>query len=153
MIRYENSIRISRPLKWVYDYMTLPGNWMEHLPCTIMVVPALKQAPAVGEKVRETLSLFGFRVQIDWVIERNDRPTHFAIRGTTLSLGGGTSHLTYDFSEEDRTTLVERRITYDQNNRVMRLLEPIGRLYFVYEGKEALKRARVILEAMLDKRG
>jgi hypothetical protein len=118
-----------------------------------MVVPALKKAPAEGEKVGETLSLFGFRVQIDWVIERNDRPTHFAIRGTTLSLGGGTSHLTYDFSEQNQTTLVERRITYDQNSRVMRLLEPIGRLYFVYEGKEALRRARDILEAMPYERG
>jgi hypothetical protein len=103
--------------------------------------------PAVGEKVRETLSLFGIRVHIDWVIVCNDRPSHFSIRGTTPDFGGGTSHLTYVFSEEDQKTLVERRFTYEQDNVVMRLLEPIGRLYFIYEGKEALKRAREILES------
>ena len=148
MIRYENRVAIHGPPGQVYDYLTLPANWTEHLPCTIHVDPAAGTAPAVGEGVRETLRVLGIRVRIDWVITRDDRPIHYAIRGTTRSLGGGTSHLTYDVSQEGETTLVRRRITYAQDSRIMRLLEPIGKLYFIYEGQQALRRARKILEAM-----
>ncbi len=146
MIRYENRITVSRPIERAYDYMTPPGNWAEHLPCTIHVEPAHREVPAVGEKVRETLNVFGIRMEIDWVIVRDDRPTHFAIEGTAEAFGGSRSRLTYDFSEKDEKTLVERRITCEQKSLVMRLLEPISKFYFIYEGKEALKRAREILE-------
>ncbi len=148
MIEYLNSIKIDRPRKLVFDYLTIPCYWKEYLPTTSNVKPAVKHAFNVGEQVTEHLNVLGVKVQILWTSKINDNLTIFEIDGISKNFGGSTSQLVYKLSEENGATIVKREIRLKFNNIIYRMTGPIWKFYFIFEAQGALRKARALLEKM-----
>lgn len=148
MIKYRNYIKINKPRKLVFDYLTIPAYWTEYLPCTIDVKPLIKGDFLVGKQVTEQLSILGSKSQVQWTCSTNDSLTTFAMDGLSKNFGGSSSSLSYKITEENGVSEVERNVSFKQDNLLMRMIEPALIPYFIYEAKKGLKKAKSVIESM-----
>jgi len=146
MISYTNRLQIDKPKKEVFDFLTIPANWSSYIPSTIDVKPIIETEFSVNKQVTEYLSLPG-KVQIHWTCTINDTFSNYVIEGKSDNFGGSTSKLSLILSENEGKTEVERKIILKQNNLIMRIMEPISKLFFIFEAKVSLKKAKSILES------
>ena len=148
-VSVKNSIRINKPQKLVFDYLTIPCYWADYLPTTVAVKPASEHPMKIGERVTEYLNVLGVKVQIVWECIKNDNHANFQINGTSKSPGiSGTVKFVLTLSEEDNTTIVKREIYFQSDDILFKISKPMAGLYFKYEAVESFRRAREILESM-----
>jgi len=147
MIQYVNRIRIDRPRRAVFDFLTAPFYWPSYLPMTASVTPAEMRHFEVGEQVDELLNVMGRKIPIQWTCKTNDGATHYEIEGHSNYGGGSDTYLSYLFSGENDFTEVEREIRHQFYHPVRSALESVLKLYYIYEARVGLSRAKTHLEA------
>jgi len=150
MIHYENSIDIQKPRELVFNFLTLPSNWAEYWPTTIAVTPVISRNFNVGVRVTETLNILGSKTDIQWTCKKNDSLSFYEIEGISQKHGGSTTLLSYEFSGQNGITRIKRVISHRFDKLRMRILDPIWKIYFMYEANVAFKRAKQILESLTD---
>jgi len=147
MIHYKNRIVIEKPQKTIFDYLTIPLYWASYLPCTVDVKPIVETELMVNNQVTEFLNVLGIKVKIQWTCTENDTLNNFVIDGKCKNFGGSTSQLSYKLLEKEGKTEVVRNIIFKQNSLIMRITEPILKLFFIFEAKVGLRKAKSIIES------
>ena len=121
MTRVVSTIRIRRDIADVFDFFTTPENWPEWHPASISVAGATDHSLAIGEEVTEEFLAAGRR-------------------------GSASATITYRLHTDAGMTVFERDMQYYFGPPMISPKAMFLRLRMERESREALFRAKQILE-------
>ncbi len=143
------------PMPEVFDYMATPRNWVEWYPGTSSS-NGPEQPPKENERWEECLKVSGFNMKVDWVAKQVEAPRLCIMEGEmrlSPPLGwlsrGAKVELRYDLFDVDGDTRLERRMSYNFPNPLLRLSD---RLFLQRKTERETREALSILKRILEAR-
>jgi len=146
MITRKDSIIINRPVEVVFNYLTTPANWLEHLPTSFEIKPEINRPLVKGEKLSEFVKIKGLSGWVNWDCIENDGRTLFTVQGSSENFGGSRTSISYTFSQDSGRTVFNRIVKVSQNKLIMRMMEPMIKIYVKKEANFIMTKVKDILE-------
>jgi len=144
MTRITTTVRISRPIEEVFDYVTTPANWPVWHPASISVSGSSDHPLGLGEEVVEEFVAGGRRGRATWRVTRRKAPHRWRIEASSPQ---GQAAIAYRLSAEGGDTVFERDLSYRMPNVWLALLDVLVlRRRMDRESRIALARLKRVLE-------
>lgn len=137
-------IKIRRPIKEVYEYVTTPKHWPSWQPTSIDVIGSVDHSLTEGEQVMEQIRLVGRPRTILWTVREQEAPYHWIADGELKD--GGHVEVIYRLKLEGDDTVFERQASYRVDRPLLALLAPLLRGRAQRRSVKALDRLRENLE-------
>src|SRR3712207_514659 len=109
MTRIVTTVRITRPIATVFDYVTTPANWPHWHPASRAVSASADHPLELGEEVVEEFVAAGRRGSVVWRVTARDAPHLWTI---VAAHEEGSATLTYRLSADGDGTLFKRELAY-----------------------------------------
>jgi len=146
MIKRKDSILINCPREVVFNYLTTPANWLEHLPTSFEIKPEINRPLMKGEKLSEFVKIKGLSGWVNWDCMENDGQSLFTVQGSSESFGGSRTSISYTFSEDNGKTVFNRIVEVSQNKLMMKMMEPMIKIYVKKEADFIMAKVKEVLE-------
>lgn len=76
----------------------------------------------------------------------NDGQSLFTVQGSSESFGGSRTSISYTFSEDNGKTVFNRIVEVSQNKLMMKMMEPMIKIYVKKEADFIMAKVKEILE-------
>ena len=149
MTRVVSTIQIRRDIADVFDFLTTPKNWPEWHPASISVAGSTDHSLTIGEEVTEEFIAAGRRGRTVWRVTAREAPYLWRIESSESE---ASATITYRLHTEAGMTVFERDMQYHFGPPMISPKAMFLRRRMERESREALFRAKQILDSRLGPR-